>query len=143
MPSTTFDADLVDASPTARALRALELIQGQPGITADRLGDPTARRDERGEKDPAEISARLLFRLVQAHYHGMLDEIPGHEQALDYLGDLPWTAFLTDPEVLRVYAAQVANQVHYLHLLGVMDLRREYRIMPLQQKEAPPDRLAT
>lgn len=35
----TLDATLVDASPTARALRALELIQGQPGITADRLGD--------------------------------------------------------------------------------------------------------
>lgn len=35
----TLDAELVDASPTARALRALELIQGQPGITADRLGE--------------------------------------------------------------------------------------------------------
>jgi predicted DNA-binding transcriptional regulator YafY len=28
-----------DASPTARALLALELLQGSPGITADRLGD--------------------------------------------------------------------------------------------------------
>jgi predicted DNA-binding transcriptional regulator YafY len=28
-----------EASPTARALLALELIQGSPGITADRLGD--------------------------------------------------------------------------------------------------------
>jgi predicted DNA-binding transcriptional regulator YafY len=28
-----------DASPTARALLALELVQGTPGITADRLGD--------------------------------------------------------------------------------------------------------
>lgn len=28
-----------DASPTARALLALELIEGQPGITADRLAD--------------------------------------------------------------------------------------------------------
>jgi predicted DNA-binding transcriptional regulator YafY len=28
-----------DTSPTARALLALELIQGSPGITADRLGD--------------------------------------------------------------------------------------------------------
>jgi len=28
-----------DASPTARALLALELVQGSPGITADRLGD--------------------------------------------------------------------------------------------------------
>ena len=29
----------LDASPTARALLALELIQGSPGITAERLGD--------------------------------------------------------------------------------------------------------
>lgn len=34
----TLDTAAVDTSPTARALRALELIQGQPGITADRIG---------------------------------------------------------------------------------------------------------
>ncbi|MGH3489358.1 MAG: HTH domain-containing protein, partial [Actinopolymorphaceae bacterium] len=28
-----------DASPTARALLTLELVQASPGITADRLGD--------------------------------------------------------------------------------------------------------
>lgn len=28
-----------DPSPTARALLALELVQGSPGITADRLAD--------------------------------------------------------------------------------------------------------
>jgi predicted DNA-binding transcriptional regulator YafY len=33
---------LPDASPTARALLALELIQGSPGITADRLADKLA-----------------------------------------------------------------------------------------------------
>lgn len=83
----------------------------------------------------------LLFRLVQAHYHGMLDEIPGHERALDYLGDPPWAAFLTDPEVLGVYAAQVANQVHFLHQLGVMDLRRE--VEAAFRRRYPPDTLAT
>jgi predicted DNA-binding transcriptional regulator YafY len=31
--------DVEDASPTARALLALELVQGSPGITAARLGD--------------------------------------------------------------------------------------------------------
>jgi predicted DNA-binding transcriptional regulator YafY len=30
---------ILDASPTARALLALELVQGSPGISADRLGD--------------------------------------------------------------------------------------------------------
>jgi predicted DNA-binding transcriptional regulator YafY len=33
------DAVKTDASPTARALLALELVQGGPGITADRLAD--------------------------------------------------------------------------------------------------------
>src|SRR5918995_6676915 len=33
------DAVKPEASPTARALLALELIQGSPGITADRLAD--------------------------------------------------------------------------------------------------------
>jgi predicted DNA-binding transcriptional regulator YafY len=33
------DAVKPDASPTARALLALELVQGSPGITADRLAD--------------------------------------------------------------------------------------------------------
>ena len=28
-----------ESSPTARALLALELVQGSPGITADRLAD--------------------------------------------------------------------------------------------------------
>ncbi|NAW33533.1 DUF3541 domain-containing protein [Halomonas alimentaria] len=83
----------------------------------------------------------LLFRLVQAHYHGMLDEIPSHEQALEYLGDLPWAAFLTDPEVLGVYAAQVANQAHFLHQLGVMDLRRE--VEAAFRRRYPPDTLET
>jgi predicted DNA-binding transcriptional regulator YafY len=31
--------DVAEASPTARALLALELVQGSPGITAERLGD--------------------------------------------------------------------------------------------------------
>ncbi len=34
-----WDAVNPDASPTARALLALELVQGIPGLTADRLAD--------------------------------------------------------------------------------------------------------
>ena len=33
------DAVKPDPSPTARALLALQLVQGSPGITADRLAD--------------------------------------------------------------------------------------------------------
>jgi predicted DNA-binding transcriptional regulator YafY len=39
LPDYTGDAIEPDASPTARALLALELLQGSPGITADRLAD--------------------------------------------------------------------------------------------------------
>ncbi|MGM0913313.1 MAG: DUF3541 domain-containing protein [Pseudomonadota bacterium] len=100
-----------------------------------------ARAEMFAEWEEIAYARGLLFRLVQAHYHGMLDEIPGHERALEYLGDLPWAAFLSDPEVLGVYAAQVANQVHFLHQLGVMDLRRE--VEAAFRRRYPPDTLAT
>ncbi|MEQ5803071.1 DUF3541 domain-containing protein [Halomonas sp. H10-9-1] len=122
-----------------------------PGRTAALASDSVEGYPRRTEKQRARAemftqwgeiayAKGLLFRLVQAHYHGMLDEMPGHEQALEYLGDLPWAAFLTDPEVLRVYAAQVANQVHFLHQLGVMDLRRE--VEAAFRRRYPPDSLA-
>lgn len=71
------------------------------------------------------FARELLFRLVQAQYHGLLGEIDGHERGLAYLAGLDWRRFLTDPHVLGVYSAQVANQAHFLHQLGVADLRRE------------------
>jgi predicted DNA-binding transcriptional regulator YafY len=39
-----------DASPTARALLALELIQGSPGITADRLADKLGVSERAGRR---------------------------------------------------------------------------------------------
>ncbi|WP_224750109.1 DUF3541 domain-containing protein [Halomonas sp. ML-15] len=67
----------------------------------------------------------LLFSLVQLDYYGLLGtpRLAGHERALDYLAEVDFAAFLTDPQVLSVYAAQVANIVHYLHQLEIVDLR--------------------
>ncbi len=45
--------------------------------------------------------------------------------------------------VRRVARETAAESGHRAAAFAVMDLRREYRIMSLQQKEAPPDRLAT
>lgn len=54
----------------------------------------------------------------------------------------------TDPvtavdHVRRVARETAARSGHRAAAFAVMDLRREYRIMPLRQKEAPADRLAT
>ncbi|MDR5901833.1 DUF3541 domain-containing protein [Halomonas icarae] len=115
---------------------ARESVEGYPRRTAKQR----ARAEMFSRWGEFAYAKGLLFRLVQAHCHGMLDEVPGHERALDYLEDLPWEAFLTDPEVLEVYAAQVANQVHFLHQLGVMDLRRE--VEAVFRRRYPPDTLA-
>lgn len=54
----------------------------------------------------------------------------------------------TDPvtavdHVRRVARETAAQSGHRAAAFAVMDLRREYRIMPLRQKGAPPDRIAT
>ncbi|MDX1464817.1 MAG: DUF3541 domain-containing protein, partial [Halomonas sp.] len=69
----------------------------------------------------------LAFKLTQAKYHGLLNDValPGHRRALDYLASVDFRAFLLDPQVMAVYAAQVANLVYYLEDLGVTDLREE------------------
>ena len=60
---------------------------------------------------------------------------------------MPETRF-TDPDTavdhIRRVARETAQQFGYrAAAFAVMDLRQEYRIMPLKQKEAPPDRVAT
>lgn len=54
----------------------------------------------------------------------------------------------TDPDTAVDHVRRVARETatasgHRAAAFAVMDLRREYRIMPLQQKEAPPGRRAT
>lgn len=55
---------------------------------------------------------------------------------------------LTDPDTAVDHVRRVARETatasgHRAAAFAAMDLRREDLIMPLQQKEAPPDRLAT
>ena len=65
-------AGVPDTSPTARALRALELLQARPGITADRArrrarrdraGRAALRRDPARGRHPGGVGARPLRRL--------------------------------------------------------------------------------
>ncbi|WP_136248355.1 DUF3541 domain-containing protein [Halomonas borealis] len=127
---------------------------GEPGYVARRsregvTGYPEASAKQRRRKrmlaDWGEIlyAKGLAFDLTQAHYHGLLDErtLPGHRRALDYLSGVDFRAFVTDPRVLDVYAAQVANLVYYLHDLGVVDLRGE--AIAAFRARFPPSRDAT
>lgn len=87
----------------------------------------------------------LVFDLVQAKYHGLLNNeaLPGHQRALDYLAGVDFRSFVLDPGVLAVYAAQVANLTYYLHGLGIIDLRQE--VIAAFRRKYPPqrDRLLT
>lgn len=109
--------------PGYAAARAQEIVTNYPRRTAKQ----SARQAMLAEWGEIAFGRQLLFRLVQADYYGLLETIPEHERALDYLGGLAWQRFLTDPEVMRLYAAQVANQAWFLHQLGIVDLRQAMR----------------
>ncbi|MDN5779306.1 MAG: WYL domain-containing protein [Humibacillus sp.] len=60
-----------DASPTARALLALELIQNQPGITAQRLADRLAVSDRAARRYVAILrEAQIPIESVRGPYGG-------------------------------------------------------------------------
>ncbi|MBS9403617.1 DUF3541 domain-containing protein [Halomonas sp. TRM85114] len=114
-------ADSLDDNNRYAEARSQEIVAAYPQRTAKQR----ARRAMLAEWGEIAFAAKLLFRLVQADYHGLLPALDNHEVALDYLADVDWRPFLTDPAVLGIYAAQAANQVHYLHQLGIVDLRAE------------------
>ncbi|TFH86927.1 DUF3541 domain-containing protein [Billgrantia azerbaijanica] len=127
------EADIAGlAAPGYVAKRSHEIVLDYP----QRTEKQRARRALLAEWGEIPFARRLLFRLVQAEYHGLLPAVAGHERALDYLAGVDWARFLTDPAVLRVYAAQVANYVHFLHQLGVADLREP--VVAAFRRQYPP-----
>lgn len=124
------------AEPGYAAARSRAIVADYSQRTAKQR----ARRAMLGEWGEIAFARGLLFRLVQAEYHGILPAIEDHERALGYLAEIDWAAFLTDPAVIGIYAAQVANQAYFLHQLGVMDLRRE--VEAAFRRHYPPDRVA-
>ncbi|WP_111413505.1 DUF3541 domain-containing protein [Billgrantia lactosivorans] len=109
--------------PGYASARARQIVADYPRRTAKQR----ARQRMLAGWGEIAFGRQLLFRLVQADYYGLLAAIPGKERALDYLGSLAWQRFLTDPEVVRLYAAQVANQAWFLHQLEIVDLRQAMR----------------
>ncbi|WP_373181949.1 DUF3541 domain-containing protein [Halomonas campaniensis] len=125
------------ATPGYAERRSGEIVAAYP------VGSSKQRARQRMLAGWGEIpfARQLLFRLAQADYHGLIPSLEGHEGALAYLAGVEWEAFLTDPDVLAIYAAQVANQVHFLHQLGVMDLRQE--VVAAFRQRYPPGSVAT
>ncbi|WP_339935702.1 DUF3541 domain-containing protein [Vreelandella glaciei] len=124
------------AEPGYAAARSRAIVADYSQRTAKQR----ARRAMLGEWEEIAFARGLLFRLVQAEYHGLLPAIEDHERALGYQAEVDWAAFLTDPAVIGIYAAQVANYKYFLHQLGVMDLRRE--VEEAFRRRYPPDRVA-
>ncbi|QSB15239.1 DUF3541 domain-containing protein [Natronosporangium hydrolyticum] len=98
---------------------------GDLGSSAAEPGKQRRRAEMLANWGGFPFAASLLFRMSQMHSYGLLGSAPveGHERALEYLASLEWDRFLTDSSVIEVYAAQVANNVFYLHELGICDLR--------------------
>ncbi len=124
------------AEPGYAARRAREKVADYP----TRSSKQQRRKRMLGEWGEIGYAKSLAFQLTQASYHGLLDEqhLPGYRRALAYLEGVDFRPFLTDPGVMEVYAAQVANLVYYLHHLGVADLREP--VIAAFRRHYPPAR---
>ncbi|MFG6157704.1 DUF3541 domain-containing protein [Halomonas sp. 1390] len=116
--------------------------RGREAVAVYPVASEKQRRRKRmlAEWEEIAYAKGLAFKLTQARYHGLLndDVLPGHRRALDYLASVDFRAFLLDPDVMAVYAAQVANLVYYLEDLGVIDLRCE--VTTAFRRQYPPAR---
>lgn len=85
---------------------------------------------------------KMAFDMVQANAYGLLneDDLPGYHRVLDYLKGVDFSVFLTDPAVMSIYAAQVANLTYYLHELNIVDLRDD--VITAFRQQYPPARNA-
>lgn len=132
------ERDIADlGTPGFAERRSEELVAAYPR----RSSRQRARQQMLADWGEIAFARHLLFRLVQAQYHGLLSGLQGQEQALAYLAGVGWEPFLTDPDVLSIYAAQVANQVHFLHQLEVVDLRD--RVVTAFRQRYPPGIVAS
>lgn len=119
--------------------RSREMIEAYPTRTEKQR----ERRAMLSEWDDIIFARSLLYRLIQLEDYRLLDTplLAGHERVLDYLASVDFTTFLTDPEVLTIYSAQVANITYFLHQLGILDVRDE--VEHAFRSNFPRERVAT
>ncbi|MCC5902228.1 MAG: DUF3541 domain-containing protein [Halomonas sp.] len=130
--------DIVSTRATL-AERNQEMLDSYPVRTAKQR----RRHAMFSERTEMMVPTRLLFGLAQASYHNLVGELPPERLARleAAVMAVDWEDFLTDPAVISVYAAQVANNVAFLNQLGLIDLRSE--VVQAFQQLYPNERIAT
>lgn len=87
-----------------------------------------ARRKLLSESGTMVFNCLILYELNKLKELGLL-ETPRFEntaRGIDYLKKVDWRSFVLKPEAIRVYSAQLANDVYYLLNLGIEDLRQDF-----------------
>lgn len=131
--------DGIVSSPEKLSERNREMLESYPVRTAKQR----RRQVMFSERTEMMVPKHLLFRLAQANYHDLLDELPPERLARleATVMAVDWKDFLTDPEVISVYGAQVANNVAFLNQLGLVDLRSD--VVQAFQQLYPSERIDT
>ncbi|SHM01538.1 DUF3541 domain-containing protein [Halomonas cupida] len=131
--------DDIVSSPEKLSERNREMLESYPVRTTKQR----RRQVMFSERSEMMVPKHLLFRLAQANYHDLLGELPPERLARleAAVMAVDWKDFLTDPEVLSVYGAQVANNVAFLNQLGLVDLRSD--VVQAFQQLYPSERIDT
>lgn len=81
-----------------------------------------------GRSGEIAFAKSLLYRVNKVREYGLMGSpfFRDVDKAIPYFEQVDFESFLLDPAVIRIYAAQMANNVYYLHDLGVSDLRQDY-----------------
>ncbi|EKE69230.1 DUF3541 domain-containing protein [Gallaecimonas xiamenensis] len=126
---------LYDLYVVSDRLEAISRGLTQPGFVADysrRLveGQPNT---ERGRLREASVKGRekyLFYADELLRYMSRLDELgfrhPSDPYFRNILKSYDFKPAVTDPVMIKAWAAQLANHVWWLHQLGIVDLRQDF-----------------
>lgn len=93
-------------------------------------------RKNRHRRKLFEDAGHMIFYLNLLHTCNKIHDynIPANgiksrcDSVIVLLRNIDFASFLTDSDVIRIYAAQAVNYVYYLYDLGIVDLRDRYRL---------------
>jgi hypothetical protein len=95
---------------------------------SDRTRKGRARKDALKKRGRLIFDLDLLYRCDQVREYGLEASEAGawSRQALELLGQTDVAQQILDRELIKIYGAQLANAVYYLHACGVADVRAEF-----------------